>query len=155
MLHPTNVLNIGIPLESPPAMSLPLFATRVPAGFPSPADDYIAERLDLNDLLIEHPSATFFFRVQGHSLTGIGIHNGDYLSVDRSVEAVSGDVVVAAVDSDFTVKVLVVDRAEVRLEARNPDYSDIKILNPDLLVIWGVVTGVIRKTTRVRLGRRQ
>ena len=83
---------------------LPVFLGRLPAGFPSPADDYIEGKLDLNRHLIKHPAATFFVRVSGDSMTGAGIHSGDLLVVDRSLEAIDGNVIVAALDGDLTVK---------------------------------------------------
>src|SRR5471030_2397814 len=81
----------------------PLFAARVPAGFPSPADDYIERSLDLNEHLIRHPAATFFVRASGDSMTG-SIHSGDLLVVDRSLEAADGSVVIAVIDGELTVK---------------------------------------------------
>ena len=80
--------------------ALPVFLGRLPAGFPSPADDYIEGKLDLNRHLIKHPAATFFVRVTGDSMTGAGIHSGDLLTVDRSLEAIDGNVVVAALDGN-------------------------------------------------------
>lgn len=85
-------------------LSLPLFASRVPAGFPSPADDYIDQRLDLNEHLINHPAATFFVRVSGDSMTGASLHDGDLLIVDRALEPVDGRIVIAAVNGELTVK---------------------------------------------------
>src|SRR5271170_7219676 len=84
--------------------ALPLFAAPVKAGFPSPADDFMEERLDLNEHLIQHPAATFFVRVDGDSMQGAGIHKGDILIVDRALEPMSGRIVVAVIDGAFTVK---------------------------------------------------
>lgn len=142
------------PADAPAPLYLPILATRVPAGFPSPASDYIEDSLDLHKFLIPHPSATFFFRVQGDSLRDAGICDGDILVVDRSVEAVSGAIVLATLDGAFTVKVLVITRDGIRLEARNPAYKPIEISDPDALHIWGPVTGVVRKIggSRVRSG---
>ena len=82
----------------------PVMAFPVSAGFPSPADDYIESRIDLNQHLIRHPAATFFVRVSGDSMTGAGIHNGDLLIVDRAAECVSGCIVVARLENEFTLK---------------------------------------------------
>lgn len=85
-------------------LSLPLASEQVAAGFPSPADDYIDVGIDLNEQLIRHPSSTFFLRVSGDSMTGAGIHHGDLLVVDRSLEPCPGRVVVAVLDGAFTLK---------------------------------------------------
>lgn len=122
---------------------LPLFAGKVSAGFPSPASDYVDKTLDLNDLLIQHPAATFFVRAQGESMRDAGIHHNDILVVDRSLEPVSGKIVVCAINGELTVKRLVYEQDQWMLKAENPAYPNI-LLNDDLeLVIWGVVTNVI------------
>lgn len=124
-------------------LEIPLFNCRVAAGFPSPADDYIEQTLDLNQLLIEKPAATFFVRAEGESMIGAGIHNNDILVVDRSLEAVPGKVVICALNSELTVKRLARKQGRLVLVAENPDYPDIPIHNEVELVIWGVVTNVI------------
>ncbi len=122
---------------------LPLQLERVAAGFPSPADDYLEGRLDLNQLLIEHPAATYYVRAGGDSMTGAGIHDGDILVVDRAVAARSGSVVIAAIDGELTVKRLCRDDGEIRLLAENDRYPSRQI-SPDAdLTIWGVVRYVI------------
>lgn len=123
----------------------PLFAYKVSAGFPSPAEDYAEGPLDLNDFLVEHEAATFFIRVQGHSMTGAGILDGDILAVDRSMEARHGDVVLAVLEGELTVKVLEKTRGQIRLAPRHPDYAPIEIGPDRELILWGVVTGVVRK----------
>ena len=95
---PLHVIEILRGANETAAMPLPLFASRVPAGFPSPADDYVDQRLDLNTHLVEHPAATFFTRVSGHSMRGAGIHDGDLLIVDRALEPQDGRIVIAAVN---------------------------------------------------------
>jgi SOS-response transcriptional repressor LexA len=108
--HATGAL-LPIPLVPTPwPCLLPLFGSRIPAGFPSPADDDLEGTIDLNAQLIRHPAATFFLRVQGDSMTGAGIHDGDLLVVDREREARSGSIVVAAVDGELTLKRLKIDR---------------------------------------------
>jgi len=126
-------------------VSLPLFLSGVSAGFPSPADDYIDRRLDLNELLIRHPAATFFVRVAGDSMTGVGINHDDLLIVDRSLEAGHGKIVIAAVDGELTVKRLFKGANECRLLAENPDYPPIVMAESMALEIWGVVTSVIHQ----------
>ena len=121
----------------------PLFACGVSAGFPSPADDYIEGRLDLNELMIQHPAATFFVRVAGDSMIGAGIHHDDILVVDRSLEPASGKVVIAVVDGDLTVKRLFKQNGVVRLLAENPDYQPIELTEETACEIWGVVAFVI------------
>ncbi|MFH7326602.1 LexA family protein [Desulfurivibrio sp. C05AmB] len=121
----------------------PLFAGGVSAGFPSPADDYIDSRLDLNDFLVKHPAATFFVRVAGDSMIGAGIHDGDILVVDRSLEPVSGKVVIAVVNGELTVKRLQQENGMVRLVAENPNYPPIELTEDTAGEIWGVVTSVI------------
>ncbi len=126
-------------------LPLPLFESRVAAGFPSPADDHLERTLDLNELLVRRPAATFFVRVEGTSMIGAGIHPGDILVVDRAEEAQDGQIVVAAVDGELTVKRLRRERARVYLQPENPDYRPIEITGDTDLVIWGVVTSVIHR----------
>lgn len=124
-------------------LSLPLFASRVPAGFPSPADDYIDQRLDLNDHLIHHPAATFLVRVSGDSMTGARLHDGDLLIVDRALEPVDGRIVIAAVNGELTVKRLSLREGTAWLVPENPAYTPLPITEGLDCVIWGVVTQVI------------
>lgn len=131
------------PTEVPSALRLPLFGYRIAAGFPSPADDYVEERIDLNRHLIRHKEATFFLRVQGDSMINAGIHDGDMLIVDRAIEPVSGKIVIAALDGELTVKRLSARGGKVRLLPENPDYPVIEIGADQDLVIWGVVIHVI------------
>ncbi len=123
--------------------TLPVFLGRLPAGFPSPADDYIEGKLDLNRHLIKHPAATFFVRVSGDSMTGAGIHSGDLLVVDRSLEAIDGNVIVAALDGDLTVKRFRKRNGALSLLPENLNYQPIEITQQQTFEIWGVVTSVI------------
>lgn len=123
--------------------ALPVFLGRLPAGFPSPADDYIEGKLDLNRHLIKHPAATFFVRVTGDSMIGAGIHSGDLLVVDRSLDAVDGHVIVAALDGELTVKRLFKRGGLLRLLPANAEYQPIEILTQQTFEIFGVVTNVI------------
>jgi len=122
---------------------LPVFLGRLPAGFPSPADDYSEGKLDLNRHLIKHPAATFFVRVSGDSMIEAGIHTGDILVVDRSLEAIDGNVIVAALDGELTVKRLYKREKTLRLLPANKNYQPIEIQAQQSFEVWGVVTSVI------------
>ncbi len=122
---------------------IPLYGANVAAGFPSPADDYIEGTLDLNEHLIEHPSATFFVRASGYSMINAGIHPGDILVVDRSIEATHNKVVIVALNNELTVKRLYKEASLIRLMPENDEYPIIEIPEGDDLHIWGVVTNVI------------
>lgn len=130
-----------------PKQQIPFYSDPVKAGFPSPAQDYVERTLDLNELCIRHPNATFFVRVEGDSMIEAGIYDGDVLVVDRSVDAEHGDIVVAAVGNEFTVKELCT-RPSLMLLPRNPAYKPIRPRNGEELNIFGVVTNVIRQMKR-------
>lgn len=132
-----------LPSEINSMLPLVLYSGRIAAGFPSPADDYADERIDLNRHLIRHKEATFFLRVQGDSMLGAGIHDGDLLIVDRAITATDGKVVIAALDGELTVKRLSLRGEVVRLVPENPAYPVIEVNQDQDLVIWGVVTNVI------------
>ncbi len=123
-------------------LPLPLFASRVPAGFPSPAQDYIENRIDLNQLCINHPAATYFVRVTGDSMIEGFINEGDMLVVDSAVTAKHGQIVIAAIDGEFTVKQLHLSPTP-RLLPMNPAYQAIPIRVDDNVEIFGVVTFII------------
>jgi DNA polymerase V len=125
---------------------LPAFLSPVQAGFPSPADDYIENHLDLNGLVVQRPAATFFVRVEGESMVDANIHSGDILVVDRSLQASTGKIVIAVINGEFTVKRLILKNGEAYLIPENPKYSAIKIEAGSDFQVWGVVTYVIHKT---------
>ncbi len=125
------------------SLRLPLFASKISAGFPSPAEDYLEGHLDLNELLTPHPLATFFLKVSGDSMTGAGIMPDGMLVVDRSIEARHGKIVIAVLDGQLTVKRLYKHQGQIRLMAENPNYRPVVISNEQDLQIWGVVTNVI------------
>lgn len=129
-------------MGEPTILKIPLFISRVTAGFPSPAQDYIENSLDLNDLCIKHPSATYFVRCDGDSMIDAGIHQDDVLVVDRALQAKHGDIVIASIDGSFTVKRLET-RPDVRLVAMNPNYPNIIPSAEQELEVFGVVTFVI------------
>ena len=126
-------------------LARPFFLSGVSAGFPSPAEDYVDRKLDLNELLIRHPAATFFVRVAGDSMIGAGIRHNDILIVDRSLEAASGRIVIAVVGGELTVKRLVQDRHGLRLVAENPDYPPLPLTEEGGCEVWGVVTAVVHQ----------
>jgi len=138
-------VKVSLPIADAPVVNTPIFTSRVQAGFPSPADDYLEDQLDLNKHLIHHQEATFFVRAQGESMLNAGIHPGDILVVDKSLIAKSGKIVIAVVDGEFTVKRLHKYKGKITLKAENPDFDDIVINAGNELIIWGVVTSVIHQ----------
>ena len=127
------------------SVELPYYDTKVQAGFPSHAEDHLEQRLDLNTLVIDNPSATFFVRVAGESMRGIGITDGDILVVDRSIENWENRIVVAVIDSEFTIKRFTKRNGTVVLEAENLDYPPIKITEEMDFSVWGVVCWTLKK----------
>ncbi len=125
------------------ACPLPVAVAAVSAGFPSPADDYLEGSLDLNQHLIKHPAATFFVRVAGDSMIEAGIHDGDLLLVDRSLEAVDGKVVIAVINGELLVKRVRRDSGRLLLLPENPAYEAIEVRREMDFALWGVVTHVI------------
>jgi len=124
---------------------LEVCAWKVPAGFPSPAADHTRKELDLNEHLIRNKEATFIFRVKGDSMIGIGIYDGDELIVDRSIDAKHGNIVLAVLNNEFTVKRLYRRGGMVKLIAENPIYPPIVVKDGEELVIWGVITRNLHK----------
>lgn len=124
-------------------LARPLFLSGVSAGFPSPADDYLDRKLDLNEYLVKNPAATFFVRVAGDSMTGAGINDNDILIVDRSLEPCSGNIVIAVVNGELTVKRLMRSKNSWRLLAENPTYPPLEIDEETPLEVWGVATHAI------------
>lgn len=118
----------------------------VQAGFPSPADDFSEKELDLNALVVKKPAATFFVKVEGESMINAGICSGDLLVVDRSIEPKNGQIVVAVVNGEFTVKRLKIGALGCFLVPENNKYPTLKVDGEDECRIWGVVTYVIHKT---------
>lgn len=120
-----------------------LFETKLPAGFPSAAEDSVERKLDLHELLVERPTATFFIRVEGDSMREAGIQSGDLLVVDRSLNAKHGSIVVALLNGAFTVKRLSIVEGHLELLSENPKYPSIKVSGD--FQVWGVVSYVIHK----------
>lgn len=134
--------------ESFSRLNIPLFLERVSAGFPSPAEDYVEKTLDLNELCIQHPAATFFVRVQGESMIEAGIFPDDVLVVDRSLRAQHGDIIIASLESEMTVKQLHLIPLPVRLLPRHPAYQPIIVEGDMVMEVFGVVTNVVRSLKR-------
>lgn len=126
-------------------LSIPLYSSKVQAGFPSPADDYIERHLDLNAEYIKHPSATFLLKATGESMIDAGIFPEDVLVVDRSLEPCDGSIVIAALNGELTVKRLSLSTNKVQLLPANPQFDPIDITEDHEMVIWGVVTLVLHK----------
>lgn len=124
-------------------MRLPLFEYKVAAGFPSPAEDYVSHSLDLNEYVIKNPATSFYVRVIGDSMRNAGIFADDLLVVDRSIDPQDGNIVIAYVDGEFTVKRLRKNRNVYQLVPENENYPIITIKDGMEFSIWGVVTNVI------------
>ena len=120
-------------------LKIPLLSDSVSAGFPSPADDYTEENIDLNEHLISNPFSTFFLRVKGESMLNAGIKDKDLIIVDKSLRAKPGDIVIAMIDGEFTIKRLSIKNNELYLKAENPNYPDFRFKNHIDIQIWGVV----------------
>jgi DNA polymerase V len=131
--------------DGPRPVGSPFFLDNISAGFPSPADDYVTDFLDLQRLVVKNPAATFFLRVSGDSMSGAGINDGDLLVVDRSKPTAQGSVVIASLDGELTVKRLKKRNGNIFLAPENPDYAEIDITDREDTMVWGVVTYVVHK----------
>ncbi len=138
------MLRIISPTSNPVRQTSPLFVECCQAGFPSPAADYATSELDLNEYCIRHPSATYFVRALGDSMNDMGLHSGDLMIVDKSERAVHGDIVIAEIDGEFTVKQLLL-KPRIALQPMNTAYPTL-YPDPEHLQIFGVVTAFIHKT---------
>lgn len=134
-----------LPMPDAPRLALPLYLSPISAGFPSPAEDYIEKKLDLNEHLVRNPAATFFVRVDGDSMRDAGIGSGDILVVDRSQEVRHNAIVIAAVNGELTVKRLKKARSRLWLAPENPDFPALEIGPDTQFDVWGVVTYIIHK----------
>lgn len=138
-------MRLFYPTSNPGKLKLPLFSDKVPAGFPSPAADYVGARIDLNEYCIRHPNATYFLYATGDSMLEAGITEGSMLVVDRSISAGHGDIVIASVAGEFTVKRLCLHPRR-QLEPMNPKYQPIALREGhDEVEIFGVVVSVITR----------
>ncbi|GGE62948.1 MAG TPA: translesion error-prone DNA polymerase V autoproteolytic subunit [Paenalcaligenes hominis] len=125
--------------------SLWFVSATVQGGFPSPAEDFYQPRVDLNTLLIRQPEATFFMRIRGTSMRDMGIDDGDYVIIDRSLTPKHGNLVVAIIDNEFTLKQLYQKHNRLQLLSANPDFAPIELKDQQQLHIWGVVTWTFKK----------
>ncbi|RIV73666.1 LexA family transcriptional regulator [Flagellimonas aequoris] len=139
----TESLNFFSPDEKG-EMDVPLSNNAVSAGFPSPADDFKEKRISLDQTLIKNKEATFYARVSGKSMIGAGLDDGDLLVIDRSLEAEHGKIAVCFLDGEFTVKRLHIEKNAMTLMPENENYKPIKVSKDSDLLIWGVVTYVIK-----------
>jgi DNA polymerase V len=142
-IEPATIVSSIFKTDNYTKCRVPLFLNPVAAGLPAPTEDYIEGKIDLNRHLVKHPESTFLVRVVGESMQDAGIHPRDLLVVDRSLEAISGKVVIAVVDGELTVKRLRKHRNKLWLMPENPDFQPIEIGENMELHIWGVVTNVI------------
>lgn len=142
-LHTSKAIDIYSALTET-KLELPFVDGGISAGFPSPALDFVDLTIDLNKHLIKHPSATFYGRVKGQSLKNAGITEGDLLVIDRSLEPSNGKIAVCYIDGEFTAKRIKKTKNELWLTPENDDYKPIKIKEEDNLIIWGIVTHVIK-----------
>ena len=143
--NPQQALTFFIPRPSDNSLGAIYFDTGISAGFPSPADDFKQERLSLDSELIKNKEATLFARVSGQSMIDAGLNDNDLLVIDRSLSPAHNRIAVCFLDGEFTVKRLKVSDGEVWLQPENPEYPSIKITEENNLVIWGIVTSVIKK----------
>jgi DNA polymerase V len=126
-------------------LELNLYTTKISAGFPSPAEDFLDRKLDLNEYLIRNPSATFLVRVSGISMINAGIFDGDLLIVDRSLEATNGKVVIGVINGEFTVKRIIRKGKRLFLQPENEKYTPIEVTEDMDFKTWGVVVYTIHK----------
>lgn len=126
-------------------LELPLASTCISAGFPSPAEDHLELKLDLNTALVRHPNATFYGRVKGSSMIDAGIEEGDILVIDKSLEPKDGDIAVCFLDGEFTVKRISTSGEGLFLMPANDEFKPIRITGESEFLVWGIVTYVIHK----------
>ncbi|WP_440607509.1 LexA family protein [Acinetobacter baumannii] len=130
------------------SIKIPFVSEKISAGFPSPAQDYVDKMMDMNEHLIRNEAATFIVKVCSLSMINAGIDINDELVVDRSLEAKNDDIVVALIENEFTVKRLKIEGTKVWLEAENPDYKNIYFSEGENLIVWGVVTFILKNVRK-------
>ncbi len=138
------MLESPVPCDPSPLI-LPVAGDCVRAGFPSPAEDFQVERLDLTTILVSHPQATFFLRLRGDSMHDAGLFDGDLLVVNRALKPAHQDIVIAVVDGEFTCKTLWLKFGRMKLVAANPTYPEIVPKEGQTIEVWGVVTASIKR----------
>jgi DNA polymerase V len=138
-----------VDIEEIDSIELPLYASYVSAGFPSPADDYLEDRIDISKYLIQNPTSTFMMRVKGSSMQDANIHDGDLLVIDKALKPTDGLPVVCFLDGDFTVKTFRKINQKVYLYPANPAYSPIEITEEMDMRVWGVVVWILHKPVKL------
>jgi DNA polymerase V len=131
-------------------IDIPYANEGIQAGFPSPAQNYINESIDLNVELIKHPASTFFGKVSGDSMIEEGIEEGDILIIDKSLEPINGDLAVCCIDGEFTLKRIEIEDSCIRLMPSNATFKPIVVTPDDQFTVWGIVTYTIKKNRRKR-----
>lgn len=142
-LHDTTTITFFKP-DLTSVLELPFVNNGISAGFPSPADDFLDINIDLNKYLIKNPSTTFYGKVRGDSMVDAGIHDGDLLVIDKSLEPINNKIAVCFIDGEFTVKRIRIEKDEILLVAENQNYQPIRVTKENDFVIWGIVTNVIK-----------
>lgn len=127
------------------AKEIPFIAAGIKAGFPSPAADFDETKISIDQLVIKNETATFYAKASGNSMTGAGIDDGDILVIDRSIEPTDNKIAVCFIDGEFTVKRIKIEEDCIYLQAENPKYKSIKVTEDNDLIIWGIVTYVVKK----------
>lgn len=135
------------PIDIKKMQRLPLLENLIPAGFPSPAQGFPSESIDLNKELIAHPAATFCVRVSGNSMIDCGISDGDLLIIDKSLPACDGAIAVCFIDGEFTLKTLSIRQDGLYLKPANPDYPELKVNEESNFQVWGIVSYIIKSAT--------
>ncbi|MCL4482281.1 MAG: translesion error-prone DNA polymerase V autoproteolytic subunit [Bacteroidetes bacterium] len=142
-LHRSETLGF-FPATTGMALDLPLIDAGIHAGFPSPVEDFVDISIDLNKELIKNPSATFYARVKGNSMVDAGIHDGDLIIIDKSLEPTNGKIAVCFIDGEFTIKRIKIDRNCCWLVPANDDFNPIRVTDENDFLVWGIVVHVIR-----------
>lgn len=148
MLHVVHHAHRALEIFAPDlsgSLDLPFVNQGISAGFPSPADDFLDIKIDLNREFVKNPNATFYARVRGNSMIGAGLKDGDLLIIDRSLEPENKKIAVCFIDGEFTVKRIKKEKDNIWLMPENEDYTPIKVTVDNEFIIWGVVTTVIKK----------
>lgn len=142
-LHNTNSITFfstDVSME----LKLPYVVEGISAGFPSPADDFLDLSIDINKHLIKNPSTTFYGRVRGNSMIDAGIHDGDLLIIDKSLELTNNKIAICFIDGEFTVKRVKIEKDIIWLVAENKDYKPIKVTKDNDFIVWGIVINVVK-----------
>lgn len=132
-------------IDASTALPLPIANEGIKAGFPSPAQDFMDLAIDLNRELVKHPASTFYGRVKGDSMIDAGIHDGDILIIDKSLDPKDGDMAVCYIDGEFTIKYIKIEKEAVFMIPANNNYQPVKVTAENDFLIWGIVTYSIKK----------